>query len=67
MIHASVFGKTSDGRDVLAFKIKDGVNEATILNLGGIVQSLKVADKDGNPIDVILGYNDVASYRGFHS
>ncbi len=63
MIHASVFGKTSDGRDVLAFKIKDGVNEATILNLGGIVQSLKVADKDGNPVDVILGYNDVASYE----
>ena len=39
MIHASVFGKTSDGRDVLAFKIKDGLNEATILNYGGIIQS----------------------------
>ncbi len=63
MIHTSVFGKTSDGRNVLVFKIKDGANEVTILNLGGIIQSLKVADKDGKPVDVVLGYNDVASYE----
>ncbi len=63
MIHASVFGKTSDGRDVLAFKIKDGLNEATILNYGGIIQSLKIADQEGRPVDVVLGYDDMASYE----
>ncbi len=63
MIHTSVFGKTSDGQTVIAFKLKDGANEATILNLGGIIQSLKIADKNGNPVDVILGYNDVAGYE----
>lgn len=63
MIHASVFGKTADGKDVLAFKLKDGANEATILSLGGIIQSLKVQDKSGNPVDVVLGYNDVAGYE----
>ena len=63
MIHTSVFGKTSDGQTVMAFKLKDGANEATILNLGGIIQSLKVADKNGNLVDVILGYNDVAGYE----
>ena len=63
MIHASVFGKTSDGRDVLAFKIKDGANEATILNYGGIIQSLKIANREGKLIDVVLGYDDVASYE----
>lgn len=63
MIQASIFGKTADGRDVHAFKLRDGANEATILSLGGIVQSLKVADREGNPTDVVLGYNDVASYE----
>ena len=63
MIQASVFGKTSDGRTVYSFKIKDGANEVTILNLGGIIQSLKIAGQDGKPVDVILGYNDVASYE----
>ena len=63
MIHASVFGKTSDGKDVMAFKLKDGANEATILNYGGIIQSLKIADRDGKQIDVVLGYDDVAGYE----
>ena len=63
MIQANVFGKTSDGKTVYAFKLKDGKNEATILNLGGIIQSLKIADKNGTPVDVILGYSDVAGYE----
>ena len=63
MIHSRVFGKTAEGKEVLAFTIKDGNNEAVILSLGGIIQSLKLADKSGNPVDVILGYNDVAGYE----
>lgn len=63
MIQASVFGKTAEGRTVYAFKIRDGANEATILSLGGIIQSLKIAGRDGKPVDVVLGYNDVASYE----
>ena len=63
MIQTRVFGKTSDGRDVLAFTIKDGQNEATILNLGGIILSLRIADASGNPVDVVLGYDDVEGYE----
>lgn len=63
MIQTSVFGKTMDGKDVMAFKLRDGANEAVILNRGGIIQSLKIADKEGNPVDVVLGYNDVAGYE----
>lgn len=63
MIHSSIFGKTADGSNVMAFRIKDGVNEAVILSMGGIVQSLRVADKRGYPVDVVLGYNDIASYE----
>ena len=47
MIRTSVFGKTADGREVLAFRLSDGRNEATILNYGGIIQSLKIADGEG--------------------
>ena len=63
MIQASIFGKTSAGETVHAFRLKDGNNEAVILSLGGIVQSLKIAGSDGKPVDVVLGYNDVASYE----
>ena len=63
MIQTKVFGKTADGREVLAFTLGDGVRSATILNYGGIVQSIVVPDRDGKPTDVILGYNDLAGYE----
>lgn len=63
MIRTSVFGKTADGREVIAFRLTDGKNEATILNYGGIIQSLKIADKEGELRDVVLGYDDVAGYE----
>ena len=63
MIQTSVFGRTADGKNVLAFRIKDGANEAVILSMGGIIQSLRIADRHGYPVDVVLGYNDVASYE----
>ncbi len=63
MITTRVFGQTKDGKEVLAFTLTDGNAHATILNLGGIIQSIVVPDKKGNPTDVILGYNDVAGYE----
>ena len=63
MITQKLFGKTEDGREVLAFTLEDGASHATILNYGGIVQSLVVPDKNGKPTDVVLGYNTVAEYE----
>lgn len=63
MITSRIFGKTEDGREVLAFDFSDGERRATVLSLGGIVQSVIVPDRDGNPTDVILGYQDVAGYE----
>ena len=63
MITSRVFGKTQDGQEVLAFDFVDGAHKATVLNLGGIIQSIVVPAKDGTPTDVILGYNDVAGYE----
>lgn len=63
MITTSVFGKTADGRQVLAFTLSNGKGKAVILNYGGIIQSVVVPDKNGNPTDVILGYNDMTGYE----
>ncbi len=63
MITTKHFGKTADGREVLAFTLHDGANLATVLSYGGILQSLIVPDKNGKPTDVVLGYNDVSGYE----
>ncbi len=62
MITTSVFDKMKDGREVTAYTIADGDSKAVILDYGGIVQSLVVPDKDGNPTDVLLGYDDIEGY-----
>lgn len=63
MITTKIFGKTAEGEEVLAFTLQDGKRSATILNFGGIVQSVVVPDREGNPTDVVLGYNDVKGYE----
>ena len=42
-------------------KNKNGM-EACITNYGGRIVSLVVPDKDGNPTDVVLGYDNIAQY-----
>lgn len=58
------FGITKDGQpvDVYTLRNPNGV-EARILNYGGIVQSLRVPDKDGQFGDVVLGYSTLAEYE----
>ena len=63
MIAEREFGKTKNGERVLAFTLRDGDGCATVLNLGGIVQSIVVPDRDGKPTDVVCGYSDVAGYE----
>ncbi len=63
MITTRVFGKTSAGEEVLAFTLSDGESSVTVLNFGGIVQSLFVPDRTGALVDVVLGYPDVAGYE----
>ncbi len=63
MITIAKFGTTKDGREVLAFTLKDGKRQATVLNLGGTLQSVVVPDRAGAPTDVLLGYPDVKGYE----
>ena len=56
------FGK-ADGKAVTLYTLKNSKGaEAQICNYGGIVTSLKVADKNGNFSDVVLGYDNLEGY-----
>lgn len=58
------FGYTKDGKKVTAFLISNNNGmKVTLLDLGATIQSVIIPDKNGNPLDVVLGYDDVASYE----
>ena len=57
------FGKTPDGKSVELFTLRNAKgSEAQIMSYGGIVTSLKVADKAGKLGDVVLGYDNLDGY-----
>jgi aldose 1-epimerase len=62
-IHKQVFGKLEDGRqaDLITIENDYGVI-CKITNYGGIVTSWIVPDKNGKPVDIILGWDDLENY-----
>ncbi len=57
------FGKTADGTPVEIYTLRNGHGmEARIMTYGGIVQSLKVPDKNGQLGDVVLGFDNLDGY-----
>jgi aldose 1-epimerase len=58
------FGKTPDGTPVDIYTLKSGAIEARIITYGGILQSLKVPDKNGKVADVVLGFDSIDGYAG---
>ena len=63
-IEKNSFGKMPDGTEVYKYTLtnKNGVS-ASFITLGGVWVSMVVPDKDGNMADVVLGYDDLDSYR----
>lgn len=58
---SSVFGYL-DGKEVKSYLLEVGKLKAEILTYGGIIRSLIVPDKFGNPVDVCLGYDTIEEY-----
>jgi aldose 1-epimerase len=56
------YGKMPDGTPVDIYTLKDGKIEIRITNYGGIVQTLKVPDRNGNVADVVLGFDTLDEY-----
>lgn len=63
-ITRSEFGKTTKGEKVTAFTITNSKGASlTVLNYGAVVSSIVVPDKKGELTDVVLGYDNIASYE----
>jgi len=63
MIKTSVFGTLDDGREVVAYTMTNKAGASvTILNYGGIVQSLNIPDRNGKIDDIVCGYDDIKGY-----
>ena len=63
-IETRQFGRLKDGRVVTAYEMRnDNGMFVRILDYGCAVQSVIVPNKKGEPTDVVLGYDDVASYE----
>ncbi len=63
MITKKPFGTTNKGEAVDIYTLSNGVSEVNVITYGATLQAIKVPDKDGNLVDVCLGYDDVAGYQ----
>ncbi len=59
------FGKTSAGQSVDAFILENASGlTVKIINYGATIASVEVPDCEGNLVDVVLGFDDMAGYQG---
>lgn len=59
----TAFGRMPDGAQVDKLTLRDGALSCEIITYGGAVRSLIVPDRDGNPVDVALGFDTLEDYR----
>ncbi len=57
------FKTTIDGKETTLITLRNGDLEACITNYGARLVSLMVPDKDGKAEDVVLGFDNIESYR----
>lgn len=57
------FGHMPDGTPVEQVTLRDGALCCEIITYGGAVRSLTVPDRNGQPVDVVLGFDTLEDYR----
>lgn len=63
-ISVQSFGTLRDGREAHLFTLRNSRGtELCVTDFGGHVQALRTADCLGHPVDVVLGYGDIATYE----
>ncbi|MBD5559473.1 MAG: galactose mutarotase [Clostridia bacterium] len=55
-------GQHRDGRDIVLFDIEVPGMEMRMTNYGGIIMLLKVPDRNGELVDVVLGFDELEDY-----
>ena len=64
MITASPYGTLHDGTPVTRYRLQAGpAAYADVLDYGATLQSLVLPDRNGNPVDVVLGYDSIRGYE----
>ena len=59
------FGQLQTGQNVEIYSLKNSKGmEMNVITYGGIISSLSVPDKNGDMIDVVLGYDNLDGYVG---
>ena len=63
MVLIRLFDYTKDGIPVYSYTLKNRKNESVeLLNFGATIHKINVLDKHGELRDVVLGFDDIASY-----
>ncbi len=66
-VKKETFGKTKEGTEVNLYTLTNGNGMTVkITNYGGIVTSIVTRDKNGNPGDVVLGFDSLSGYLVEH-
>lgn len=62
-VNESMFGKLEDGKVVKAYQlVNDKDMSVKLISYGAIIEEIKVPDKNGKLVDVVLGYDDLKGY-----
>lgn len=62
-VETSVFGKYTDGRDMVLYTISNsGGMQAVVSNMGAALVKLLVPDKEGRTADIVLGFDQGEDY-----
>ena len=66
-VEEKTFGKMPDGTVIRQFTLKNKLGTIVkIINYGGIITELHVADKNGKMDDVLLGFDNLEAYLKGH-
>ena len=62
-VEKSLFGKSAEGQEIYLYTLSNSKGmKAAVTNLGAILVSLMVPDKEGRAEDVVLGFDKVEDY-----
>ena len=65
-VTASPFGALKDGTMVTSYRLENASGcAAVVIDYGAAIQSLIVPDRNGNPVDVLLGYDTPEEYASW--
>lgn len=64
-MYYEIFGKTKTGQEARIYRFQNAAGmELTVTDFGATMLGLKVPDRTGQPVDVVLGYSSLEEYEG---